>query len=157
MHEAATNPVVIEFRVVQYGSEEYRRTVELRNEVLREPLGLVFSPEEMQLEAKDYHLALYKGGTLAACLVLVPLENGRIKMRQVAVSPRMQRQGLGRILVEHSEVFARRQGFGLMTLHARETAVPFYDALGYQRVGERFVEITLPHWEMVKELTGTGE
>jgi predicted GNAT family N-acyltransferase len=39
-----------------------------------------------------------------------------------------------------------------MTLHARESALPFYAKLGYQRVGSRFLEIQLPHWEMRKSL-----
>jgi predicted GNAT family N-acyltransferase len=30
--------------------------------------------------------------------------------------------------------------------------VPFYDRLGYQRVGARFIEVTLPHLELRKAL-----
>jgi ribosomal protein S18 acetylase RimI-like enzyme len=73
-------------------------------------------------------------------------------MRQVAVAPGMQGQGIGRKLVEYAEEFARDGGFDLMLLHARETAVPFYEKLGYRRLGQRFEEVTLPHWAMVKEL-----
>jgi ribosomal protein S18 acetylase RimI-like enzyme len=73
-------------------------------------------------------------------------------MRQVAVASEAQRQGVGRAMVEFSETFARRLGFTRMVLHARENAIPFYERLGYCRIGERFEEVTIPHWEMVKEL-----
>jgi predicted GNAT family N-acyltransferase len=39
-----------------------------------------------------------------------------------------------------------------MTLHARSTAVPFYAKLGYECVGDEFIEVTIPHWEMRKAL-----
>ena len=37
-----------------------------------------------------------------------------------------------------------------MVLHARESAVPFYEKLGYSLGGDRFQEATLPHWAMNK-------
>jgi predicted GNAT family N-acyltransferase len=39
-----------------------------------------------------------------------------------------------------------------MVLHARETAVPFYEAMAYTKIGDRFTEVTIPHWSMVKVL-----
>jgi hypothetical protein len=73
-------------------------------------------------------------------------------MRQVAVVPELQGQGIGRAMVEYSEALARTVGFTRMILHARETAVAFYEKLGYAKVGERFVEVTIPHWAMAKRL-----
>ncbi len=139
-------------RPVTHGSSEYEATVALRDEVLRKPLGLKFTPEQLTAESSAYHLACYRGSELVACLVLVPGDNETIKMRQVAVAPHAQGQGIGRVLVAFAERFAREHGFREMTLHARETAVPFYEKLGYERVGDRFEEVTLPHWAMRKEL-----
>jgi predicted GNAT family N-acyltransferase len=39
-----------------------------------------------------------------------------------------------------------------MTLHARDTAVPFYLNLGYACVGEPFTEVGIGHQEMEKAL-----
>jgi predicted GNAT family N-acyltransferase len=39
-----------------------------------------------------------------------------------------------------------------MTLHARQTAVAFYERLRYAVDGEPFMEIGLPHRTMTKEL-----
>jgi N-acetylglutamate synthase-like GNAT family acetyltransferase len=140
------------FLEVAHGSSEYEATVGLRRRVLREPLGLDFTREELAAEAADYHLIANEDGTLAACLTLVPLENCVIKMRQVAVEPVLQKRGIGRELVRFAEDFALERGFTRIALNARTSAVPFYERLGYACVGEDFVEVTIPHRMMWKAL-----
>ena len=145
-------------REILHGSSQYEESVALRDEVLRRPLGLTFSPEMLGSEASDFHLACYdQEGDLLACLILTPEGSEEIRMRQVAVRPDLQGKGIGRRIVEFSEKFAIGEGFTLMTMHARETAVPFYERLGYERYGERFEEVTIPHWHMRKSLGGNEE
>jgi len=138
--------------LVPHGSPMYEETVALRDEILRRPLGLRFTPEGLGAESSDLHLACYLDGNLVGCLILGPAAAGTVNMRQVAVAAEMQGRGIGRAMVLRSEEIAREHGFTEMTLHARETAVPFYEALGYERVGERFEEVTIPHWSMRKSL-----
>jgi predicted GNAT family N-acyltransferase len=140
-------------REVAHGSPEYWETAELRNCVLRKPIGLQFSAEDVEAEKRYRHLACYCGDKLVACLMLDPLEDGDIRMRQVAVAADLQQQGIGTFLVKYSESWARNAGFQRMTLHARETAVPFYERLGYSTLGDPFHEVTITHWAMAKRLT----
>lgn len=80
-------------------------------------------------------------------------------MRQVAVVRELRGQGIGKALVAYAEALARKLGYRRMILHARETAVGFYEKLGYSRVGDRFEEVTIAHWTMEKHLaeaTGPG-
>ena len=137
---------------VAYGSAEHAATVALRGEVLRKPLGLHFSEEQLRAESGDHHLACFRSGRIVACLVLSPLSDGVMKMRQVAVAADCQRRGIGTTLVLYAERFAARLGCCEMTMHAREAAVPFYAKLGYSTVGERFIEVSIPHFEMRKRL-----
>ena len=139
-------------REVEHGSLAYWATVELRDSVLRRPLGLQFSIEELKAEKDSRHLACYRSDRLVGCLVLRPSAGGDVRMRQVAVVPELQGQGIGKAMVEFSEALARTIGFTRMILHARETAVDFYEKLGYAKVGERFVEVTIPHWAMEKRV-----
>jgi ribosomal protein S18 acetylase RimI-like enzyme len=138
-------------REVPHGSPAYWATVALRDAVLRKPLGLQFSAEELAAEKESRHLACYRGERLAGCLVLRP-QGDDVRMRQVAVDETLQRQGIGKALVQYSEALARRIGYRRMLLHAREAAVPFYEKLGYARYGERFVEVAIPHWAMSKTI-----
>lgn len=137
---------------IQFSSPEYQRELALRTKILRAPLGLSFSPEALALEFKDIHLGAFTGEQLVGCLLLTPLKEGRVQMRQVAVEEELQGRGIGKILVETAEKLAREQGFTEMILHARESAVPFYRKAKYEVFGEQFIEVTLPHWEMRKSL-----
>ncbi|MDB5033606.1 MAG: yjcF [Chlorobi bacterium] len=141
-----------DIRLIAHRSPAYEETVALRDDILRKPLGLSFTPEQLGAEGGDYHLACYLDGALAGCLILTPVDDVALKMRQVAVAEEMQGRGVGRALVERSEEMAREKGFREIVLNARETAVPFYDRLRYERVGDRFEEVGIPHWKMRKSI-----
>jgi predicted GNAT family N-acyltransferase len=46
------------------------------------------------------------------------------------------------------------RGFTSLSMHARSSAVGFYEKLGFRVVGGEFVEVTIPHRVMVKALPG---
>lgn len=142
---------------IEHGTKEYEQTVSLRDEVLRKPLGLQFGPEERTDEKGSFHLACLRDGIGVACLVLKPLPGKQIRMRQLAVRSGFRGQGLGRTLVSYSESVARDHGYEEMVLHARETAVGFYEKMGYEVEGDRFIEVTIPHFAMRKSLLNNGE
>lgn len=138
---------------IAFGTPEFDEAVRLRYEVLRAPLGLDYTAEQLAEEYDQIHLAAYAdSGELLAYLNLTPLDAATVKMRQVAVSPLVQGKGIGTALVAESEGYATTLGFQRMVLHARETAVPFYLRLGYVVEGEKFEEVTVPHWRMRKGL-----
>lgn len=160
------NPVLpagFEFREVTYGSDEYKITLELRHRILREPLGLDLWHENLSVEINQRHFTLWhrdklmagddqKKAVLVACLVIVPLQPDCVKLRQMAVNRQFQRQGLGQLLIRTAEDILITEGVQLIELHARETAVAFYQGSGYQRVGPAFVEVGLAHQRMTKQL-----
>jgi ribosomal protein S18 acetylase RimI-like enzyme len=143
-----SSPSDLALREIAFGSSAYETSVGLRLRVLREPLGLRPGPEERAEESRLVHLGAFDGERLVACLMLHDLGEGRVRMRQVAVAFEHQRHGVGTRLVHFSEEIARRHGLTEMVLHARQTAVPFYERLGYRTYGEPFVEVTLPHIAM---------
>lgn len=143
-------------REVIHGSSEYHATVALRDEVLRRPLGLAFSPDELSGEKDSFHLAGWRGSALVACVVLKPLSDNQLQLRQFAVREDWRGQGIGRALALYAEAFAKEHGYEEIILHSRETAQGFYAKLGYQTEGERFIEVTIPHVTMRKRLPSSG-
>ena len=133
-------------------SPAYALCVALRRDILRKPLGLEFSEAQLAQEEDSLHLACFEGEVLVGTLLLTPRPEGTLQMRQVAVHEAHQGRGLGQSLVAESELEARRRGCTTMVLHARLSAVPFYEKLGYARVGEGFEEVGLPHLGMKKAL-----
>jgi predicted GNAT family N-acyltransferase len=142
----------LEFKVAEFGSPEHLATIELRKRILRWPLGLDFTAEQLAAETNESHLIAMQGNELVACLVLTAQSRDTIKMRQVAVEPAWQGKGVGSKLVLYSEQVAKQQGFSRMILHARDTAVPFYLRLDYRVEGEPFEEVSIPHNRMAKQL-----
>ena len=139
---------------ISFATPEYDETVKLRYKILRKPLGRDFSEDQLAEEYADFHLAAYTNDwILRGCLVLTPKDDKVLKMRQVAVDDTVQQKGVGRQLVEASEVFGRANGFATMELNARHTAVPFYQKLNYDIVGEQFEEVGMAHFKMMKQLS----
>jgi ribosomal protein S18 acetylase RimI-like enzyme len=138
---------------IAHGSQAYAQAVRLREAVLRRPLGLSFTQQELDDEAASHHIVAVEGDDDSACvgcLVLLPVDAEVVRMRQVAVRPDRQRQQIGSALVAFAEQSARARGYREMVAHVREPAIPFYARLGYERRGSRFVEVTLPHFLMRK-------
>ncbi|MFN8361268.1 MAG: GNAT family N-acetyltransferase [Candidatus Kapaibacterium sp.] len=138
------------FSRITHNSPEYFPTVLLRYAVLRKPLGLVFTSEQLSEEHNEIHLRGLLDSTLVCCLQLRPIDNHTVQMRQVAVDESYQSKGIGRALVEYCEQVARDEQFTEIILHARETAVAFYLKLGYEVYGEPFIEVGIPHRNMRK-------
>ncbi|MFN3939476.1 MAG: GNAT family N-acetyltransferase [Chitinophagales bacterium] len=144
------------FRQVAFNSAEMQDLIALRYQILRKPLHLQFTPEQLAGEADFCHFGFYIEGTLVACLMLVPDGDDKMKMKQVAVADHMQGQGIGKKMVTAAERFAYESGYRLIYCHARETAVPFYRSLGYTEKGEQFTEVGIPHYYMEKALTNAA-
>lgn len=140
------------FTIIAHNSVEYLQTVALRDEVLRRPLGLHFAEEQLAEESADIHIAGYVSAELVACAILTPITLHKVKMRQVAVLPGIQGQGVGRKLVEFCEALAQQMGCTEIELHAREAVVSFYEKSGYSVTGEQFTEVSIPHLAMIKIL-----
>lgn len=139
-------------KIIDHGSDQYREMVALRMEILRKPLGLDFSEEELEKEKGDILIGAFEEDRLLACCILTKLSSEACRLRQMAVHQKMQRNGLGAAMLQFAENVARDTGFRMISMHARKTAVGFYEKLGYQVDGDEFLEVTIPHYEMKKSL-----
>lgn len=139
-------------KVIEYGSAHYKEMVALRTEILRKPLGLVFTDEELEKENKDLLIGAFEDDRLLACCILTPLSNTSYKLRQMAVSQKMQRLGIGAVMLQFAENLAHDARYDTIILNARTTAIGFYEKMGYAIHGEEFIEVGIPHVEMRKKI-----
>jgi len=126
--------------------------VHLRNEILRKPLGLSFDKEELEKEKEDILMGAFEDDRLLGCCLMSRMDAVTIRLRQMAVPNNMQGKGIGRALMIFAENIARDLGYRKLCMHARTTAVGFYQKLGYSINGEEFMEVTIPHYVMEKSL-----
>jgi GNAT superfamily N-acetyltransferase len=139
-------------RMIDHGTKEYLQMVHLRNEILRKPLGLVLEQAELEKEKEDILMGAFEDDRLLGCCLLSRLDAATIRLRQMAVPGNMQGKGIGRALMIFAENIARDQGYKKLCMHARTTAVGFYEKLGYTINGDEFQEVTIPHYIMEKTL-----
>lgn len=139
-------------KFIDHGSPEYKAMVDLRMEILRKPLGLSFTEEELAKEKNDILLGAFEDDKLVACCMLTKISDETCKLRQMAVSQKMQRNGIGAALMHFAENVARDAGYRSMIMNARKTAQGFYEKLGYKADGKEFIEVTIPHYEMRKNI-----
>jgi predicted GNAT family N-acyltransferase len=137
---------------IDHGSKEYLQMVALRKEILRKPLGLSFTEEELAKEKEDILIGAFDDDTILACCLLTKMDDKCVKLRQMAVQNNLQGKGIGASMMNFAETLARDKGFKKLVMHARKTALGFYEKLGYKAFGEEFEEVTIPHYEMEKKL-----
>ena len=140
------------FREFSVGTDAYHQSRELRERVLRKPLGLVLSAVDVDADDRSFHLGCFVDTRLVGSLLLIPLSNNNARLRQVAVRPEDQRRGVGSQLLAFAERFARERGYLRLQAHARISALKFYQAAGYVASGELFLEVNLEHQLVTKDL-----
>lgn len=137
---------------IDHGTKEYQQMVELRNEILRKPLGLTFDEKELAREKEDILIAAFEEDKILGCCLLTKVDSQCVRLRQMAVQNNLQGKGIGAAMMNYAENVARDAGYNKIIMHARKTAMDFYKKLGYKVVGEEFEEITIPHIIMEKKL-----
>ena len=139
-------------KIIDHGSKEYQKMVDLRFEILRKPLGLNFDPGELEREKDDMLIGAFDDEKMLACCLVTRIDDSTCKLRQMAVQNSVQGKGIGFTMMTFAENVARDRGYKKMIMHARKTAIGFYEKLGYKTVGDEFMEVTLPHYVMEKRL-----
>jgi predicted GNAT family N-acyltransferase len=133
-------------------SELYVQALRLREAILRKPLGLTVTHEELFDDAMRQHFCAVSYGAVVGTVSLRPLDETTLHLKQMAVAEARRQQRIGAQLLAHAEGWAAEAGFRLMVLHARIGAEGFYLRFGYALEGEPFEENTIPHIRMVKWL-----
>jgi predicted GNAT family N-acyltransferase len=139
-------------KIIDHGTTEYQQMLKLRDDILRKPLGLTFSENELDEEKEHLLIGAYEDDQMLGCCMLVEEDPQTVRLRQMAVINDLQGKGIGRALMQFAENLSRDRGYKKITMHARKHAIGFYEKMGYKTKGDEFVEITIPHYIMEKDL-----
>jgi len=139
-------------KIIDHGTPEYRQMVKLRDDILRKPLGLGFTSEELETEKDNMLIGAFEEEDMLGCCMLVEENPATVRLRQMAVLNDLQGKGIGRALMNFAENLARDRGYKILSMHARKNAIGFYEKMGYKINGAEFIEVTIPHYVMEKKL-----
>ena len=111
----------IVLKEIRYGSGEYEMTRELRNRIMRAPIGLSIYDQDYTFEVNSRMVGAFLGSNMLGC------------------DDKMQKSGIGSLLLKDVEEWIRRQGAPVLILEARVTAQKFYEKHGYEAYGEIYL------------------
>jgi len=139
-------------KIIDFGTPEYQQMIKMREDILRKPLGLTFSHDEIEKEKDNLLIGAFEEEEMLGCCMIVEMDPRKARLRQMAVMNNLQGKGIGRALIQFAENLARDHGYRVMSMHARKPTIPFFEKMGYKITSPEFIEITIPHFEMEKEL-----
>lgn len=124
---------------------------EIRREVFIEEQGV---PEELEMDEFDQdavHVLAYVDDMPAGCGRMI-FNGDEAKIGRVAVKKDMRRTGIGTGLCKLLIAIAEESCIHNIYVYAQLTAEDFYTSLGFERVGDTFLEAGIKHVKMVKAL-----
>ncbi|MGA9442138.1 MAG: GNAT family N-acetyltransferase [Methyloceanibacter sp.] len=130
----------------------YYDGLRLREHILRRPLGLTVSREELADDTMRQHFCAVDCGAVVGTVSLRPLDESTLHLKQMAVAEPKRDARIGSHLVRHVERWGTSAGFRLMIAHARVGAEGFYLKHGYAQEGGVFFEQTIPHMRVTKRI-----
>lgn len=144
----------MDFKIIEYKSSEYDRMVNLRYRILREPLQLTFSENDLAKDKDDILLGAFFDNSeqIVGYCILTHLNENTVQLRQMAIDTFYQGKGLGNDLLSYAEQVSLKKKYRYIYLHARKVAVSFYKKNGYTTEGDQFTEVGIPHFEMLKHI-----
>lgn len=139
-------------KLIDYGTKEYKQMIDLRYEILRKPLHLSFEKHELEKEKHDILIGAFEEEKMLGCCLLTRVDKNCVRLRQMAVQNNLQGKGIGAAMMNFAENVARDAGYKKVVMHARKTAIGFYEKFGYKVSGGEFIELSIPHCVMEKKL-----
>lgn len=138
------------FQTCRVGSTEYEQTLLLRDQVLRKPIGLTLSADDVKHDAEKIHFGAFIRNELIGCVIIQDIGESSFKISQMAIADEHQGKGLGSQLLAYAESECQARGGQKVVLNARQYAAGFYQRSGYVKSSDEFISVGLPHFVMEK-------
>jgi len=133
-------------------SDIYQEALKIREKVFVEEQGVSLEIEIDDLEEQTEHVVLFENEDPIAVARIYDLGDDVYKVQRVATLKEYRGQGYGAQLMKEIELKIAELGGRKITLGGQNTALPFYEKLGYTVHGEEFMDAGIPHHTMIKNI-----
>ena len=140
------------FKIIQYASQEYKETLQLREDVMRKPLGLLLSAEDVRNDNKRIHIGGYDNNKLICTCSLKIIHHKISHIYSFCVKQEFQNKGVGRQLMAFTENYCKSQGVTRLYVEGRKTAQIFYQKCGFLPCGSEYMDMNILHQDMHKDI-----
>jgi len=142
----------LQIKEINYHSEEYQRLLNFRFNNLRKPLNLNWSKEDLLNENQQNHFALKNQSEIVGSFCLKKINCSTIRLRQMAIEKKFQKQGYGSSILKFTEKFAIKNNYKKIIIIARLSALDFYKKNLFKTSGKIFTDVTVSSINMYKKI-----
>lgn len=130
--------------------EQLEQAYHIRKKVFVEEQGVSLEDELDGLDEESEHYLVYLGDTPSGAARWRRTDEG-IKLERFCVLPAFRGRGLAGELIRAvmADVTAVAEPGEQIYLHAQTTVIPLYEAAGFRKVGNEFLECNIRHQTMV--------
>ena len=111
----------------------------------------------MEFDGYDYdcvHFLAYLDEDAVGTTRIRSIDENIVKIERLAVLSKVRGQGIGTMLMESAIAFIKEQKkYQKIVIHAQVYVQKLYEKLGFEPVGDRFIEAEIVHIKMVKFLS----
>lgn len=132
------------------GAQDFSDCRAIRTSVFVEEQG--FCNEFDEIDPIAWHTVVFEGDRAVATGRAFENPDGSYTIGRIAVLKEYRGKGAGSVAVRSLEEKLRELHAPSIHLSAQLQAVGFYQTLGYQRVGNEYLDEHCPHVSMVKDL-----
>ena len=119
---------------------------------LRKPLNLEWSKNDLMNEDQQNHFALKNRNEIVGSFCLKKIDCSTIRLRQMAIEKKLQKQGYGSSIIKFTEKFAIENNYKKIIIIARLSAIDFYKKNFFKTSGNIFIDVTVKSIKMYKEI-----
>lgn len=142
----------MEIRVVT-SPEEVAQCLAIRHRVFVGEQGVTEDEEQDGLDGDCVHILARIGETPVGAARINFASPDYAKIQRVAVLAEARGQGVGAAIIRRILAFLREDGRrGRVRLGSQTHALDFYAKLGFQPIGEEYLDARIPHRDMERRL-----
>lgn len=140
------------FKIIQYNLPEYKETLQLRENVMRKPLGLLLSAEDVKDDNVRTHIGGYCNGVLICACSFKIIHRKIAHLYSVCVKQEFQNRGVGQQLMHFTEKYVKLHGAARLYVEGRKSAKKFYQKCGFSPCGSEYIDMNILHQDMRKDI-----
>ncbi len=141
----------LQIKTVRY-QDQIDAIKQIRTKVFQEEQGVAAELEFDGLDDDATHFLAYLDNQPVATARIREIGETTVKIERLAVLPAARKQGIGKRLMEQALAAIARQNKVTAVVHAQEYIAKLYRQLGFEVVGEKFIEADIIHLKMIKNL-----
>ncbi len=137
--------------VIARNFNDFARCILIRTQVFVIEQGISAEIETDEWENDSTHYLLSEEGKALATARWRQIDQHTAKIERVAVLKEARWRGMGTELMRYIlEEIHSKPNIHIIKLGSQNSAIPFYEKLGFQVIGEEYFDAGIPHHLMVK-------